>query len=80
MYVEKEIEKIYYSIGELATMLHVPQSAIRFWEVKFDMAVKRNWRGIRKFHKEEVEKIKQIHHLLKVEGYTIAGAKRKLKV
>lgn len=75
---EHEIEKLYFSISELSEILHVSATAIRFWEEKFGIFVTRRSRGRRSFSKKEVDKFKQIYQLLKVEGYTIPGAKRKL--
>ena len=72
--------KIYYSIGELAKMLNVNTSLVRFWEKEFDLLKpKVKPSGVRKFTKEDIEKISSIYRLLKEEGLTIQGAKKKLK-
>jgi len=78
--LEKEIRKLYYSMGEVATMLDLSQSLIRYWEKEFDaLTPKKNKKGNRLFTQKDLECLKLIHRLLKVEGYTLEGAKRYLK-
>ncbi len=72
--------KLYYSIGEIANMLNVNNSLIRFWEKEFDIIKpKKNSRGNRIFTKNDVQNIYLIHHLLKEKKYTIKGAKKKIR-
>ena len=79
-YKEKVIEKKYYSIGEVAEMLEVATSLIRFWETEFDIIKpKKNRKGNRQFTKEDIENVKLIYHLVKERGYTLQGAKTLLK-
>jgi len=79
-YKEKVIEKKYYSIGEVAEMLDVATSLIRFWETEFDIIKpKKNRKGNRQFTKEDIENVKLIYHLVKDRGYTLQGAKSLLK-
>jgi DNA-binding transcriptional MerR regulator len=79
-YREKEIEKLYYSIGEVSKMFDVNASLIRFWEKEFDIIKpKKNKKGNRLFTKEDVENFRIIFHLVKERGYTLQGAKDKLK-
>jgi DNA-binding transcriptional MerR regulator len=79
-YKEKEIEKIYFSIGEVAEMLEVAPSLIRFWESEFDVIKpKKNRKGNRQFTKEDIENVKLIFHLVKEKGYTLQGAKDLLR-
>jgi DNA-binding transcriptional MerR regulator len=79
-YKEKEIEKLYYSIGEVAEMLQVNTSLIRYWEKEFDiLKPKKNAKGDRFFTKEDIEKIRLIYRLVKDKGYTLDGAKTQLK-
>ncbi|MGA1978175.1 MAG: MerR family transcriptional regulator [Bacteroidales bacterium] len=78
-YVEKQVEKLYYSIGETAEMLNVPISTVRFWENEFDiLKPMKNKKGNRMFTQEDIRNLKIIHHLLKEEGMTIPGARKKL--
>jgi DNA-binding transcriptional MerR regulator len=79
-YKEKIIEKKYFSIGEVADMLGVATSLIRFWETEFDnIKPKKNRKGNRQFTKEDIENVKLIFHLVKEKGYTLQGAKDLLK-
>jgi DNA-binding transcriptional MerR regulator len=79
-YREKEIEKLYYSIGEVSKMFDVNTSLIRFWEKEFDIIKpKKNKKGNRLFTKEDLENFRIIFHLVKERGYTLQGAKDKLK-
>jgi len=78
-YTEKTIEKLYYSIGEAAGMLNVPVSTIRFWENEFDILKPfKNKKGNRMFTPGDIKNLKIIHHLLKEEGMTLPGAKKKI--
>ena len=77
---DKEIEKLYYTIGEVAELLNVNTSLIRYWEKEFDIIKPRkNAKGDRSFTKEDIEKLKIIFHLVRDKGYTIEGAKTQLK-
>src|SRR5688572_24773617 len=79
-YKEKEIQKLYYSIGEVAAMFGVNTSLIRFWEKEFDIIKpNKNKKGNRLFSPEDVENFKKIFILVKGEGHTLQGAKEKLK-
>lgn len=79
-YKEKEIEKLYYPIGEVAEMFNVNTSLIRFWEKEFDIIrPKKNKKGNRLFTKEDIENFKKIFVLVRQEGFTLEGAKQKLK-
>ncbi|UXP31872.1 MerR family transcriptional regulator [Reichenbachiella agarivorans] len=79
-YKEKEIEKRYYTIGEVADDLGVATSLIRFWETEFDIiSPKKNRKGNRQFTQDDIKKIKLIYHLVKVKGYTLHGARDFIK-
>lgn len=79
-YKEKEIEKLYYSIGEVAEMFNVAPSLIRFWESEFEVIQpKKNRKGNRQFTKEDIENVKLIYHLVKEKGFTLTGAKEMVK-
>ena len=73
-------EKKYYSISEVATHFNVNTSLLRYWEKEFDQInplIKSS--GIRKFTKENINTISLIYTMLKKDGLTIQGAKKKLK-
>ena len=72
--------KIYYSIGEVADLISVNTSLIRFWEKEFDIIKpKKNTSGNRVFSVHDIKNIKLIYHLLKEKKYTIQGAKKKIR-
>jgi DNA-binding transcriptional MerR regulator len=79
-YKEKEIEKLYYSIGEVAEIFNVAPSLIRFWESEFDLIKpKKNRKGNRQFTKEDIDNVRTIYHLVKEKGFTLQGAKEMLR-
>ncbi|OFX60361.1 MAG: MerR family transcriptional regulator [Bacteroidetes bacterium GWB2_41_8] len=79
-YKKPKIEKVFYSIGEVADLFGVNTSNIRFWENEFDiLKPHKNNKGNRLFTKEDIENLKIIYHLLKEKGMTIKGAQKKLK-
>jgi len=76
----ENLTKRYYSIGEVAGMFEVNASLIRFWEKEFSqLHPKKNQRGKRMYTPKDIEMFTAIYHLLKEQGYTIEGAKRRLK-
>lgn len=78
-YKEQKIEKLFYTIGEVAEMFGVNTSLIRFWEKEFDIIKpQRNKKGNRLFTKRDVENFYIIFHLVKERGLTLEGAKKKL--
>ena len=78
-YIEKPVEKLYYSIGETAEILNVPVSTVRFWEKEFDiLKPMKNKKGNRMFTPEDIKNLKIIYHLLKEERMTLPGAKKRL--
>jgi len=78
-YKEKTIEKLYYTIGEVAEILDVPVSTVRFWENEFDiLKPMKNKKGNRMFTTADIKNLKIIYHLLKEEGMTLPGAKKRL--
>jgi len=78
-YKEKKIEKLYYSIGEVSRMLEIPVSTVRFWENEFDiLKPMKNKKGNRMFTTNDLKNLRIIHRLLKEEGMTMAGVKKKL--
>ena len=79
-YKEPKIEKLYYTIGEVAKMFDVNTSLIRFWEKEFDIIKpKKNKKGNRLFTQQDIDNFHIIFHLVKERGMTLKGAKQKLK-
>jgi DNA-binding transcriptional MerR regulator len=79
-YKEKEIEKLYYTIGEVAQLFGVNTSHIRFWSNEFDVIrPSTNKKGNRMYTRDDIENFRKIYHLVKEKGYTLRGAKTELK-
>lgn len=73
-------EKRYYKIGEVAKAFGVNTSLIRFWENEFEvLKPKKNKKGNRLFTPLDLQNLKLIHHLVKEKGFTLEGARKKMK-
>ncbi len=74
------MEKLYYTIGEVAEILDENTSLVRFWSNSFTkyLKPKRNAKGNRLYTKEDLETLKQIHYLVKEQGMTLDGAAKKM--
>ncbi len=79
-YKERKVEKLYYSIGEVADIFHVNTSLIRYWEKEFDIIKpKKNKKGNRLFTQSDIDNFHIIYHLVKERGMTLKGAQKKMK-
>ncbi len=73
-------DKRYYKIGEVAKAFNVNASLIRFWDKEFDVIKpKKNAKGNRMFTPEDIKNLQMIYHLVKEKGFTLDGARTKLK-
>lgn len=73
------MEKLFYSISEVAEMFSVNQSNLRFWEKEFkQLKPKRNDKGTRFYTPNDIQVIKQIIYLVNEQKLTLDGARRKL--
>jgi DNA-binding transcriptional MerR regulator len=81
VYTEKELTKAYYSISEVAAMFDVNTSLIRFWHKEFGKYIKpkTNAKGNRMFTPKDVVNFSKIYQLVKIQGFTLEGAKKTLK-
>ena len=73
-------DKLYFKIGEVSRIVGVKPYVLRFWETEFDLlkpgkAPSRH----RLYKKKDVELLLEIKRLLYAEGYTIVGAKKRLR-
>lgn len=75
------MDKLYYSIGEVAEMIGENPSLVRYWSNEFSSFLKlhRSSRGDRRYTKEDVELIRQIHFLVNKKGMTLDGVAKALK-
>lgn len=73
-------DKRYYTIGEVSQAFDVNPSLLRFWEKEFDiLKPKKNLKGTRRFSQEDIKNLKLIYYLVREEGYTLEGARKKLE-
>lgn len=73
-------KKLYYTMGEVAEMFDVKASLIRHWESKFScLRPHKNKKGNRLFSPEDIERLKQIYHLVKERGMTLEGANKVMR-
>ena len=77
---EIQIEKLYFTITEVAAQFSIAASVLRYWESEFIIIQpKKSKKGDRLYTKEDIENIKLIYFLLREKGFTIEGAKKHLK-
>lgn len=77
---EKTIERMYWTIGEVAGELGVNTSLLRFWEKEFGtLRPKRTSKGDRLYTKDDILQLRRIQHLVKEKGFTLQGAKGALR-
>ena len=72
-------DKQYFSIGEVAELFKAKTSHIRFWTNEFKINVRTTRKGDRLYTSDQIREIRTIHHLVKERGFTLTGAKAKLK-
>jgi DNA-binding transcriptional MerR regulator len=74
-------DKLYHSIGEVSQMLHVNPALLRFWETEFP-AIKpqKNKKGTRYNTDDDIVLLRQIYHLTRECGYTLEGARERLRL
>ena len=76
----EKILKLYYSIKEVAEMLGVSESMLRFWEKEIPMIKpKTTGNNIRQYTEQDIENIKVVYNLVKVRGFKLAAARKMLK-
>ena len=74
------MEKLFYSISEVADILGESVSLVRFWSNSFPKLIKpsRTAKGNRQFTAADIETLKQIHFLVKNQGLTLEGAEKQI--
>ncbi len=73
-------EKIYFRIGEVSELSQLPTYVLRFWETEFaQLKPTKSSTGQRMYRRKDVEYVMQIRRLLYEDGFTIAGAREKLR-
>ena len=73
-------DKLYYTIGEVARMLDVNPSLLRFWETEFpSINPHKNSKGTRYYTADDIALLRHIYHLTRDCGYTLEGVKEQLR-
>ncbi|HEY3975491.1 MAG TPA: MerR family transcriptional regulator [Candidatus Sulfotelmatobacter sp.] len=73
-------DKLYFRIGEVATLCHLPAYVLRFWESEFpQLKPVKSSTGQRMYRKRDVESVLRIKQLLYQQGFTISGARQQLR-
>jgi DNA-binding transcriptional MerR regulator len=74
-------DKLYFRIGEVATLCHLPAYVLRLWESEFpQLKPVKSSTGQRMYRKRDVEGVLRIKQLLYDQGFTISGARQQLRV
>lgn len=74
------LNKKYYKISEVAELLQIPASTLRFWEKQFTVIhPKRNDKGSRFYTPADIEKIRMVHYLVKEKGYKLDAAQDEIR-
>lgn len=77
---KEKVGRLYYRMNEVAEMFGVNPSLIRYYEKEFDIIKPhRNKKGNRQFTQQDVDNFHKIFYLVKEKGFTLEGAKSKLK-
>lgn len=75
-----QIQKLYYSIGEVSELLEIEPHVLRYWQTEFpQLAPRKNRAGRRIYTQEDIDVIERIQYLLRVEKYTIEGARQQME-
>jgi len=75
-----DLHKLYYRIGEVAGIVGVEPHVLRYWETEFrSIRPQKSRKGQRIYSRRDVEKLMRVKDLLYVQGFTIAGARRRLR-
>lgn len=75
------LTKKYYKIKEVAEILNIPPTTLRFWENRFTVIrPKRNEKGTRFYTPHDIEVISQIHYLVKEKGLKLEAAQEAIRV
>ena len=78
--MEDNLSKKFYRIGDVAEILNIPTSTLRYWEKEFNVIKpKRNAKNIRVYTVKDIETIKMIYYLVKEKGLKLDAAQAMIK-
>lgn len=72
-------DKLYFRIGEVASVVGVEAHVLRYWETEFALKPLRSMSGQRLYRKQDIARFLRIRHLLHEKGFTVAGARKLLR-
>lgn len=77
----QELDKKYYRIGDVATILGIPMSTLRYWESQFTIIKPhRNAKNIRYYTPNDIEIIRKVYYLVKEKGLKLDAAQEQIRV
>lgn len=77
----QELDKKYYKIGDVAAILGIPMSTLRYWESQFTIIKpKRNAKNIRFYTPNDIEIIRKVYYLVKEKGLKLDAAQEQIRV
>src|SRR5688572_23485084 len=75
----RDLVKLYYRIGEVAEIVGVQPHVLRYWETEFrSIRPQKSTKGQRVYSRRDVEKLLRVKDLLRNQGFTISGARKRL--
>ena len=76
----QELDKKFYKIGEVAQILGLPESTLRYWESQFTIIKpRRNAKNIRFYTPADIETIRKIYYLVKEKGFKLDAAQAQIR-
>ena len=76
----QELDKKFYKIGDVAKILGLPESTLRFWESQFTIIKpRRNAKNVRFYTPTDIETIRKIHYLVKEKGLKLDAAQAQIR-
>ena len=76
-----DISKKYYKINEVAEILNIPESTLRYWEKRFTIIKpKRTESGRRMYTPDDIEKIRMVYYLVKERGLKLDAAEEQIRI
>ena len=77
----QEFDKKFYKIGDVAEILGIPVSTLRYWESQFTIIKpRRNSRNIRFYTANDIEAIRKIYYLVKEKGLKLDAAQEQIRI
>lgn len=71
--------RLFYKIGEVSQLLGVEPYVLRYWETEFKLKLSKSKNGQRLYQKKDIDQFTRVKDLLYKDGFTISGARKKLK-